>query len=229
MIVEDALRILTHQPIADLLLHGRLTLRRLGRGNGSLRGSCCLLHGDADHRDRGERAVLARGDESDRVDNLHTLDDLPEDGVLALRARVEPVQEVVVHHVHEELAATCVRASVGHGQRAPLVADPRGVLVHDGAAALAVVAAGHDLAREEVPELEAWLGPARAGAAGPGVTRERAAELCHELRDHAVEVQAVIEARGSQVQEVAGRQRHLLQEDLRHDVPHRRAEYHLRV
>src|SRR5690606_14972035 len=73
-----------------------------------------------------------------------------------------------------------VRAGIGHGQHAALVGH-------------AVVG----LVLEAVP---------RATAAGT----LRAAALDHEIRDHAVEVQAVVEAAAGQVDEVGDRQRRLV-------------------
>eukprot|EP00964_Phaeocystis_antarctica_P063516 scaffold38138_cov63-Phaeocystis_antarctica.AAC.3 len=98
-----------------------------------------LEPGDRDrlHHHRGDGAVVARrhlGDLDHDVD-ARLVDALAEDRVLGL-ARGEPVEEVVVHGVHEELAAARVgRAGVGHGERAGLVGELGGELVLDIAAA----------------------------------------------------------------------------------------------
>ena len=120
-------------------------------------------------------------------------------------ARREPVEVVVVHGIDEELAAAAVGlAGIGHRQGARLVRDLRvfGVLVLD----------------------RAVRAVAGAGARAVRVGAVRAAELDHEVRDHPVKVQAVVEAGLREIAEVPGGDRHLVREELGRDRAERRFE-----
>mmetsp|Transcript_48814 Transcript_48814/g.135438 ORF Transcript_48814/g.135438 Transcript_48814/m.135438 type:complete len:200 (+) Transcript_48814:460-1059(+) len=186
------------------------------------------LHLDSNrhHLNRRDRAVVLRLDLRDLHHHVERslVDALAEDGVLRL-ARREPVEEVVVDGVHEELRAARVGgASVGHRQRAGLVRDLRRVLVRDVAAAAALTR----FARLQV--LVGAVGrAARARAARLGVLGVGAAKLVHEVGDDAVEVEAVVEAGVREVNEARHRDRHLLQKELARDAAHRGLENDFRV
>merc|ERR1712166_917054 len=91
------------------------------------------------HLDRGDGVVVVRGHGADLHEQLVVLGDLGEDGVLAGRRRVKPVEVGVVGDVEEDLRAAAVRlAGVGHGDRARDVGVLRDQLVLD----VAAVAAG---------------------------------------------------------------------------------------
>mmetsp|Transcript_18571 Transcript_18571/g.42095 ORF Transcript_18571/g.42095 Transcript_18571/m.42095 type:complete len:216 (+) Transcript_18571:107-754(+) len=173
------------------------------------------LDGDALHLDGCVR-IVARGlDLRDLDDEVVVVRHLAEDRVLGVAAG-EPVQEVVVGHVHEELGATGVGlAAVRHGERARLVAVLGDVLVRDVAAVEALLV----LARLQVLEGPV-LRSTGARTVALRVLGEGAPELVHEVGDHAVEVQAVVEAGLRQVDEVRGRDRHAVEEDLRLDGAH---------
>merc|ERR1711865_1313761 len=98
-----------------------LTLSTLSTGASLARS---LAGGAADldllHLDRGDRVVVVRGHRADLHEQLVVLGDLGEDGVLAGRGRVKPVEVGVVGDVEEDLRAAAVRlAGVRHGDRAP--------------------------------------------------------------------------------------------------------------
>jgi hypothetical protein len=73
-----------------------------------------------------------------------------------------------------------------------------------------------DFLTRPVEDLErgAAVGAAGAGATRLGILGERAPELQHESVNHAVEVDAVVEARLAQVHEVAAGDGELVHEDL---------------
>mmetsp|Transcript_19737 Transcript_19737/g.78600 ORF Transcript_19737/g.78600 Transcript_19737/m.78600 type:complete len:207 (-) Transcript_19737:388-1008(-) len=158
----------------------------------SCKFTCCRLvrptshgHRDLEHLDGGHGAVVARLDLGDGDHDVEgrLVGGFAEDRVLRL-ARREPVEEVVVHDVEEELRAARVRlARVRHRERAGLVRDLGRVLVLDVAAAGAAL----DGARLEVL-VRAVGRAAGAGLAALRVARVRAAELVHEVGDDAVEV-----------------------------------------
>mmetsp|Transcript_40973 Transcript_40973/g.127695 ORF Transcript_40973/g.127695 Transcript_40973/m.127695 type:complete len:260 (+) Transcript_40973:209-988(+) len=133
--------------------------------------------------------------------------------MLGGRASVEPVQEGVGVHVDEELRAARVRlAGICHREGARLVADLGRELVGNVPAPTA-----RDGLAGAIEDLEAGAvaGTARAGPRALGIPGERAAELVHETRDHAVEVDAVVEPRLAEVDEVRDSDRHLVQVELR--------------
>ena len=119
------------------------------------------------------RAGLHLGD---RVDHVRAGHDLAEDGVTpALRRGGGVVEEVVVHHVDEELRRGGVRIHrAGHGDRVAVVLKTVGGLVLDRRVRFLLVHA-----------------------------REETAALDHEARDDAVEDGAVIEALARQGDKVA--------------------------
>ena len=110
---------------------------------------------------------------------LHPLDNVPEDHVLA-RALAEPIKAVVVVDVHEYLRAAGVGlARVGHRERPRVVCVLAHVLILDVAAICPRLCG----ARLEV--LEGAVGWAtRARNLTLGVFRVRAAKLVHESRNH---------------------------------------------
>ena len=92
--------------------------------------------GDRLHLDRLDRAVIFGPHHRDLHHDVERglVNGLAEDGVLGF-ARREPVEEVVVHRVHEELRAARVRlARVRHAKGARLVGDLGRVLILDVAA-----------------------------------------------------------------------------------------------
>mmetsp|Transcript_17563 Transcript_17563/g.59692 ORF Transcript_17563/g.59692 Transcript_17563/m.59692 type:complete len:254 (-) Transcript_17563:17-778(-) len=195
-----------------------------GEGAGCLRAG--LVHRDARHLDGRVGVVARRGHLRNGPDNVEAVDNLPKHGVLGRRRAVEEVEEAVVRHVDEDLAAAAVGLPrVGHGERPRLVGDLvlGRELVRD--AALAVTADGAVGARV----LRVGRGPSRARAAGPGVAAVGAAELSHEVGDDAVEVQAVVEALVRKGDEVGRRDGHAVHVKLGREVAHGRVEGHGRV
>mmetsp|Transcript_4166 Transcript_4166/g.13257 ORF Transcript_4166/g.13257 Transcript_4166/m.13257 type:complete len:214 (-) Transcript_4166:22-663(-) len=162
-----------------------------------------------DHHDGLDRLVVAvLLHLADLVDDVGAGDDAAEHGVLRRRRAVEPVEELVVDRVDEELRAARVRlAGVGHRDGVRQVRVLRDVLVRD-------VAAGVALDRLAVERLErrAALGAAGARGGRLGVARVGAAELAHEAVDHAVEREAVVEARLNEVDEVAAGDRQVVEQ-----------------
>src|SRR5215831_1226101 len=164
------------------------------------RGGSALADADLVHLDRRLRPVARSARRlRDGVDDLHARDHLAEHRVLRLPRR-EPVEVPVVDDVDEELRAARVRAGVGHRQRAARIGDLRvgQVLVLD--APMRAVT--------------------RAGARTVRILAVRAAELDHELVDHAVEVKPVVEAFLGERDEISGGDRHLVGEKLDLDVAH---------
>lgn len=95
--------------------------------------------------------------------------------------------------VDEKLASARVRtARVGHRQRHRLVRQLSGVLILDGAAG----------------------GATGASAGAHRLFRVGASKLNHEVWNDAVKVQAVVKTLLGEVQKIAGRQRHLVHEEL---------------
>mmetsp|Transcript_62622 Transcript_62622/g.107498 ORF Transcript_62622/g.107498 Transcript_62622/m.107498 type:complete len:219 (-) Transcript_62622:25-681(-) len=194
--------------MAKLISSGHL---ELGLGPG--------LDGDAVHLDWNRGIVPLRLGIIDLRHDVRTGQDLSEDGVLGLAAR-KPVQVGVVAHVDEELGAPRVgSARVGHGERERRVGVFRNVLILD----VAAVAAFLDLARGQILE-SAIRWATLAGVPGLGVFGVGAAKLVHEAWDHAVEVDAVVEPRPGEVDEVRGRAGHPVQEDLGGEDAFRRVE-----
>lgn len=136
------------------------------------------------------RAGLHLGD---RVDHVRAGHDLAEDGVTpALRRGGGVVEEVVVHHVDEELRRGGVRIHrAGHGDRVAVVLETVGGLVLDRRVRFLLVHA-----------------------------REEAAALDHEARDDAVEDHAVVETFLHVGFEVGGRERGAFMVELDVDDAH---------
>ena len=172
------------------------------------------LHDDRRHRPVAHRLVGRR--RADRLDDVHALDHLAEDGVLRRRARVEVVEEVVADEVDEDLRAAGVGlARVRHRERAGVVGDLGDQLVGDAATPVA-------LDRRAVSQRERG---ARRRPAGARDRRHRvlavgAAELAHEPGDDAVEAEPVVEARLREVGEVARRDGQLVRVQLGGEVAH---------
>lgn len=153
---------------------------------------------------------------------------LTEHDVLGRSGLVPEIQEAVVHSVDEELGAAGARlAGVGlfkyiwylhdklvlnlannknkqnahHGESSGLVTDLGAVRLLElvGDASLAV--AGHSALAGDVV-LGASSRSAGTSSVGVGVSGVRAAELVHEVGNHTVEVETVVEASLGEVNEV---------------------------
>lgn len=165
---------------------------------------------DLDHLDGLDGVVAAGGDLGDLLDEVQTLGDLAEDGMGGGGGAIEPVKEGVVGDVDEELGTTGLgTASVGHGEGADVVGDALGELVGDAT----VRGAADGLA---IAGLE---GGASVGAAGSstgavGVLGVGATKLIHEVGDHTMEVDAIVEAAVGKVDEVAAGDGHLVGVEL---------------
>lgn len=175
-------------------------------------------HLGLDHLDRRDRSVLLGGARVHFHDDILSLSDLAEHRVLRTSALVEEVQETVVHSVHEELRSATVGLSrVGHGQSEGLVgvlrASRLSELILNAATGIAL------LGGTTVHVLVGAVGvrAASSGSAGVRVLAVGAAELHHEVGDGAVHVQAGVEARGHQVNEIGRGDGHVIEElDLKH-------------
>ncbi len=115
---------------------------------------------------------------------------------------VPEIKERVVLGVDEELGSTGARlAGVGHGQSSDVVTDLGAVrlleLIGDGTT---TVTGDSALSRNLVLGVRGRS--ASTGSAGVGVTRVGAAKLVHEVGDHTVEVEAIVETRVGKVNEV---------------------------
>ena len=112
--------------------------------------------------------------------------------------------------IDEELrSAGLGLAGVGHGEGTDVVGDALGELVGDAT----IVSAGDGLA---IAGLEGGVGggTAGSGAVAVGVLGVGATELVHEIRDHAMEVDAIVEAAVGEVDEVAAGDGHLVGVEL---------------
>lgn len=154
----------------------------------------CSLDGHGFAPDGREGAVVpVRFGAVDGHDCVHALHHLSENGVLRRCGLVEEVQERVVHSVDEELRATRVGlTSVRHGECTGLVGELRAIgvtaeLIGDVSAAVT----GDGLA---VGQCVAGVsfGTTSARTTTVGILGVGAAELVHEVGDHAVKVQAVV-------------------------------------
>mmetsp|Transcript_13014 Transcript_13014/g.38222 ORF Transcript_13014/g.38222 Transcript_13014/m.38222 type:complete len:231 (+) Transcript_13014:326-1018(+) len=170
--------------------------------SGEVRRSSSGSHRDGHrlhHDGRQGRVVGVRARGLDLLAHLEARDHLAEDGVLRIAWR-EEIEEVIVDRIDEELGAARVgSARIGHGKRAHLVGDLLGVLVQNVAPRIA---------REHLACLEVLVGGVPVRATRARVARLRvlglwASKLEHEIRDDAVEVDAVVEARVGEVDEVA--------------------------
>lgn len=165
---------------------------------------------DLDHLDGLDGIVVAAADLGDLLDEVQVLGDLAEDGVSRGGGAIEPVQERVVGDVDEELRATGLGlAGVGHREGPDVVGDARRELVGDAT----VVGAGDGLA---IAGLEGGVGggAASSGTVAAGILGVGATELVHEIRDNAVEVDAIVEAAVGKVDEVAAGDGHLVGVEL---------------
>ena len=82
--------------------------------------------------DVGHGLVVATGlDGSDLVDDVHSVDDLSEDGVCGRGAGVVVVEELVVNEVDEELGSTGVGSGIRHGDCSPDVGMSLAELIID--------------------------------------------------------------------------------------------------
>ena len=137
---------------------------------------CKLSLGQRDtfNRHRLTRTVAESGrDVLDRSHHIHSRNYLPEYGVLG-------IEETIVGHIDEELAAVGIRARIGHRDRTRLVAIVRMDLI----------------------------GKLVARAAGPPAVAQRivfgkgVAALDHEILDHAVEFDVVVEVLARELHEI---------------------------
>jgi len=165
---------------------------------------------DLDHLNGLDGIVVAGGDLANLLDEVKVLGDLAEDGVSRGSGAIEPVQEGVVGDVDEELRATGLGlAGVGHREGPDVVGDFCRELVGDAT----VVSAGDGLA---IAGLEGGVGGGAAGSGtvAVGILGVGATELVHEIRDNAVEVDAIVEAAVGKVDEVAAGDGHLVGVEL---------------
>merc|ERR1719453_1620594 len=134
---------------------------------------------DALHHDGGHWVVVPRLHIDDLIDEIHTLCDFAKDWVLGI-STAEPIQEVILCHVKEELRTSTVgRASIRHGEGAWHIAVPGDVFV------LNVSTIGTFLHRASLQVLELSIRrPTSAGATTLRILCVRAAELCHEIWDN---------------------------------------------
>ena len=183
-------------------------------------GKTALGNTDLDHLDGLDGIVVAAADLGDLLDEVQVLGDLAEDGVSRGGGAIEPVQEGVVGDVDEELRATGLGlAGVGHREGPDVVGDARRELVGDAT----VVSAGDGLA---IAGLEGGVGggAASSGTVAAGILGVGATELVHEIRDNAVEVDAIVEAAVGKVDEVTAGDGHLVGVELGLEGAHLKKE-----
>ncbi len=174
------------------------------RAAGSAPAPRSLVDGDLDHLDRRRRPIAAPVG----AFSIFFTTSMP-DGHLAehrvlRRTGGEPVEVGVVHGVDEELTAAAVRA----GRCWPSTGCP----------ARSRASRRRGARPGCVPS-----GPSPVPARGlVGILAVRAAELDHEVVDHAVKVQAVVEARSwRSLMKLPRGDRHLVGEELDRDVTER--------
>ena len=159
------------------------------------------LFGDGDFlnldRSGGPVAPVGRGG-FNFLDNVHSVDDLSENRVLGRSGR-EPIEIAVMLRVDEELGSAAVGAPcVCHRQRSRFV----GKLVSF---------------RMFVLDSAVW-GASGAGPAALGILAVGAAKLNHEVIDNAVEMESIIEAVFSKIQEILRRDWHFVLINLSGEV-----------
>lgn len=136
----------------------------------------------------------------DRFDDIHARRNFAKNWVLR-SARAEPIEERIVYGVHKKLCAAGIWcAGVGHRQRARLIRQLlrwRMLILHATEWRIALT--------------RAWC---------IWIFGEFAAELHHEVFDHAVKVQAIVKAHLRKLDEVTGRHWHLIAIDLRRERAH---------
>lgn len=180
------------------------TLPRIFENTPTFLDSANILHHlGLDHLDRLNRTILLGRTGVHRHDDFLSLDDLAEHGVLRTSALVKEVQEAVVHGVHEELRSTTVGlASVGHGQSERLVGVLRASrlpeLILNAATRIALLGG----TGVHVLVCTVRVRSTSSSSARVGILTERAAELHHEVRNSAMDVQAVVEPSGHQVNKI---------------------------
>ena len=187
-------------------------------GCGHVRSCGCLVkHLGGNALDRNHGAILTGLAGVHGHDHVLSRDNLAEHRVLGRGGSVEEVQEAVVDSVDEELRSTRIGlAGVGHGQSERLVGQL-------GAAGVA------ELVRDRATRIAldgllatwvcgAWCRAASAGFGGVSVLGVGAAELNHEVRDRAVNMHTIVEASLNKVDEVGCSDRHLVGENLNHDL-----------
>jgi hypothetical protein len=129
----------------------------------------------------------------------------------------EPIQEIIVHHVDEELGATRVCCScVGHGKGARFIGVTRDIFIQD----VASIETLFHSAGLQVLELAIWW---TTSACIPGlwILGMGATKLCHEVWDDTMEVHAIVEARLRKVNEIGRSARNPVKEDLQLEFTHR--------
>jgi len=130
--------------------------------------------------------------------------------VLGLTAR-EPVEVGVVRDVEEELRAARIRPSgICHGKGAGSIGVTGDILIFDVASTEALLGATSCEVRECPIVWAASACSARVGILGIG-----AAELVHEARDYAVEVDTFVESRLAEVDEAGRRDGDAVEVNLR--------------
>mmetsp|Transcript_51159 Transcript_51159/g.92108 ORF Transcript_51159/g.92108 Transcript_51159/m.92108 type:complete len:259 (-) Transcript_51159:47-823(-) len=170
---------------------------------------------DALHHDGRGGIVVLGWNLGDCNADVHALDDLAEHRVLG-RSRREPVEVLVVGHVEEELRASRVwLAGVGHGQSARSIRVPGDVLVLD----VSTVAAPLRGASDQVLKLSVGR-PALACIPRVWVPRVGAAELIHEARDDAMEMDTIVEAGAAKIDKIGRGDWHPVKVDLCLEASH---------
>lgn len=151
-----------------------------------------FLDGDFDHLNGCGGPVTGAGSSAANcIDGVHAFNDFAKHRVLG-GTPAKPVEVGVVDGVDEELAASAVGSGVCHGERSRLVREFRALQVLVG-----------DIA------LGAATGP---GAGRVGILAVGTAELDHEIGDHSVEMQSVVEPAFRELHEVSGGDGHLVHE-----------------
>jgi len=134
----------------------------------------------------------------DLRNDVHTFGDAAEYG-MARRSRREPVQVVIVDRIDEELAgATVGLARVGHRQRPRFVGNLRVCRMF--------------VLNRTVRRI------ASTSSRASGIAAVRTTKLNHEVVDHAVKVQSIVETAFRELDEVLRRERHLVDVELDGEV-----------
>lgn len=132
----------------------------------------------------------------------------------------EEIKKIVVDNIHEKLAAAAIGLpGIGHGQGARLVGDLGCELVFD------VATIGTCFRSPSLQILEGTVRrPAGASPLRKWVLAVWTAELIHEIWDHTVKVESIVEARIGEVDEIGRGDGHLLEVNLCFDHAHRGIE-----
>lgn len=153
----------------------------------------------ADHFDGSPWVIVARGDGRDLLDQIIALADLAKDGMRARSRPIEEIQKGVVGNIDEELRPSRFwRSGVGHTEGAGRVGNLGNELVWNSSIAVAGVFLS--IARQELGTRGRTSRPGRVRVWILGIGTS---ELVHEIRNDAVEVDAIVKTRVGQVNEVS--------------------------